>query len=354
MRRALEIRKELAHASAAKIETMRDWRHDDGRIRGTLQFNGAATGRWTGYGPQPQNFKRDGENIGAKINAVLAGEELESPVEAVGEIARAMIIAPPGHRLMVGDYTGVELRVLAWIAGEHSKLELWAKFDRTGDPHDDPYFILGRQCGIAETDARKIGKTADLAFGYMGGVPAWRRFAPEDDTSDDAAIKCYRETWRDAHPATKRFWQGLDRAAVTALRRPGTDFQINELGRLLFCFEHPFLRITLPSGRAISYPFARIDGADKFGRPKVTFRDNAGGKFVECRFGQGAWAGLWTENIVQAIARDLLAAALMGLEAAGYPVVLHVHDEIVCEVPDGFGSLEEFKRILEEAPAWAR
>jgi DNA polymerase len=351
VQRAIELRLELAHASAAKVEALRAWRGEDGRVRGSLVFHGAATGRWVGRGPQPQNFKRDGENIGAKIEAVMNGTScLASPVEAVGAIARAMIVAAPGCRLLVADFSGIESRVLAWVAGQGSKIAAWAKFDLTGDPSDDPYVIIGRSLGHPEASARAFGKIADLAFGYQGGVGAWQNFAPEDDASDEATIKQYRDRWRDQHPAVVQFWYATDRAAIRAIRHPDADYPV---GRLTFRYEEPFLRIRLPSGRSLSYPFARIHLTDKYGNDRVSFLDNSGGKFADCRFGNGAYGGLWTENIVSAIARDLLAAALCRLEAAGYPVVLHVHDEIVAEAPDGFGGVEEFKQIIVALPEWA-
>jgi DNA polymerase len=355
VRRAIELRLKLAHASAAKVEALRAWRGDNGRVRGTLQYHGAATGRWVGRGPQPQNFKRDGEKIEAKIAAVLnGGAGLESPVEAVGDIARAMITAAPGHRLLVGDFSGIESRVLAWISGQDSKLKAWVRFDQTGDPNDDPYVIIGRALGHSEDTARAYGKICDLAFGYQGGVGAWQNFAPENDASDEVTIKRYRDSWRNQHPATVRFWYALDRAAINAIHCPSTDYRIVARGlndRVTFRYDAPFLRVRLPSGRSISYPFPRTE-VDKFGHARVTFLDNAGGKFTDCRFGNGAYGGLWTENIVSGIARDLLAAALIRLDAAGYPVTLHVHDEVVCEVPNGFGSVDEFKRIVTEMPAW--
>jgi DNA polymerase len=350
VRRAIELRLELAHASAAKVEALRAWRGLDGRVRGTLQYHGAATGRWVGRGPQPQNFKRDGENIEAKIAAVMnGGAGLTSPVEAVGDIARAMITAAPGHRLLIGDFSGIESRVLAWASRQQSKLDAWETFDRDPSPDNDPYVIIGRAIGHPAETARAYGKICDLAFGYQGGAGAWKNMAPEDDASDEATIKRYRDAWRRQHPATERFWDALDRAAVRAVARPATSQRCD---RFLFQFDAPFLRISLPSGRSLSYPFPRIE-TGKYGSQRVMFLDNAAGKFVDCRFGHGSYGGLWTENIVSAIARDLLAAALTRLEAAGYPVVLHVHDEVVCEVPDGFGSTEEFKRILCEVPAWA-
>jgi DNA polymerase len=226
VRKAIELRLALAHASAAKVEALRAWRNDDGRVRGTLGFHVAATGRWAGRGPQPQNFKRDGEGITTKIAAVMnGGSGLDSPVEAVGDIARAMICAAPGRRLMIADFSGIESRVLAWASGQRSKIDAWARFDQTGDANDDPYVIIGRALGHRESAARAAGKIADLAFGYQGGAPAWKNFAPEDDTSDEATIHRYRDRWRAEHPETVRFWYALDDAAIAAVRYPSTERQ---------------------------------------------------------------------------------------------------------------------------------
>jgi DNA polymerase len=356
VRRVMELRLGAAHAAAAKIDTLLAWRDADGRVRGTLRFHGAGTGRWTGHGPQPQNFKRDGENIEAKRIAVATGDLTHvaglypQPLEVVGDIARAMICAAPGHRLLIGDFSGIESRVLAWVSGQQSKLDQWAKFDRTGDSKDEPYYLLGRSCGQREESARSIGKTADLAFGYMGGPGAWDRLAPEDDSSSDADKRRYQQTWRRLHPQTVKFWGSINRAAIQAVRKPGTTLNCR---RLTVVYDGEiFLRIILPSGRALSYPSPRL-ATDKFGNTIVLFKDSAASKWADCRFGQGAYGGLWAENIVQAISRDLLAAAMQRLESAGYPVTLHVHDEIVAEAPIDFGSIEEFRRLITTLPDWA-
>ena len=350
VRRAIELRLELAHASTAKVEALLNWRGADNRVRGSLVFHGASTGRWASRGVGVQNFKRDSTGIDTKIASILnGGAGLVSPVEDVGAAARAMICAAAGHRLLIGDFSGIESRVLAWISAQASKLEQWAKFDRTGDPKDEPYYILGRACGQPEETARTTGKTADLAFGYCGGPKAWDRLAPEDDTSSEEDKRRYQQTWRKMHQQTVAFWGGINRAAINAVGKPGTTFNYKSLG---CSYDGTFLRIVLPSGRALSYPFPRL-GTGKFGDAMILFKDNAAGKWVDCRFGQGSFGGLWAENLTQAISRDLLAAALMRLEAAGYPVTLHVHDEIVCEVPNGFGSLEEFQRLITTLPDWA-
>jgi DNA polymerase len=350
VRRAIELRLKLAHASAAKVAALRAWRGADNRVRGAFRYHGASPGRWTSIGIQVQNLKRDGAGINAKITAVMnGGLGLASPVEAVGDIARAFICAAPGHRFLIGDFSGIESRVLAFLSGQESKLAQWRAFDASGALEDNPYYVLGRSCGLPESMAYIIGKIIDLAFGFMGGVGAWEKLAPEDDATDEATIKRYQQAWRDAHPRTVDFWYEIDRAAIAAVQRPDV---VVASGRFTLTLDAPFLRITLPSGRTLSYPFPRL-GVGKFGDPIVIYKDNAEGKWVDCRFGQGAYGGIWTENVVQAGARDLLAAAMLRLEAAGYHVVLHVHDEVVVEVPDGFGSLEEFQRLLTMVPEWA-
>ena len=296
----------------------------------------------------------------AKFVAVMSGDleqvrQLGSPIEIVGDTARGMICAPPGWRLLVGDFSGIESVVTAWNAGQQDKVEQWAKFFRTREPRDDPYVVIGRALGHPETTARAKGKIADLAFGYQGGSGAYKNFAPEEDTASDADIERYKQTWRDRHPQIVQSWYGTDRAAIAAVARPGERIRY---GRLTLLCEPignaAFLFITLPSGRRLAYPFPKLI-TNRFDRSAVEFMDNSltNGGWTPCNHGTGAYGGLWTENIVSAIARDLLAAAMVRLEAAGYPVVLHVHDEIVCELPDGEGSLEEFKYLIERLPDWA-
>jgi DNA polymerase len=225
VRRVIELRLGAAHAAAAKIDTLIAWRDCDSRVHGTLRYHGAGTGRWTGHGPQPQNFKRDGEDLEGKRTAIATGELAlvtklyAQPLEAVGDIARAMICAAPGHRLLIGDFSGIESRVTAWVSGQQLKLDQWSKFDRSGNPQDEPYYTLGRSCGQSEETARKIGKTADLAFGYMGGPAAWSRLAPADDSSSEADKRRYQQTWRSLHPQTVQFWHRIDRAAIATIKQ---------------------------------------------------------------------------------------------------------------------------------------
>jgi DNA polymerase len=358
-RRAIELRLDGAHASAAKLDSFRGWRNGDGRIRGAFRYHGASTGRWTSHGVQVQNLKRpEVDDIGAAIEAVKTGdyarvrELYPQPLSIVGDIARAMICAAPGHRLIAADFSGVESRVTAWVSGQQSKLDQWATFDRTKDPADEPYTILGKQMGVPEGQARIVGKTADLAFGFMGGPGAWRTMAAlylPDDDSDEATIKQRQQLWRSAHPSTVRFWGKINRAAIKATQTPGTT---HDAGGVTFKNDGTFLFMRLPSGRSLAYPFASLMTTDR-GDLAVTFKDYQQGKWQDCRHGHGAYGGTWIENAVQAIARDVFAEAMLRLEAAGYPIVLHVHDEIVAEVPDGFGTKAEFERLITTPPQWA-
>ena len=184
VREALDFRHEASFTSAGKYQTLQNWRCLDGRIRGDLRYGGAGTLRWAGFGSQPQNLKKEVEDIAAKYDAVMSGDiervkQFGSPIGVLSEILRAVICAPPGSRLFDGDFSGIESRVLAWLAGQLDKLELWARFDRTKLAEHDPYYILGRQLGFPEATARKYGKVADLAFGYAGRIPAFRNFAKD-------------------------------------------------------------------------------------------------------------------------------------------------------------------------------
>jgi DNA polymerase bacteriophage-type len=161
-------------------------------------------------------------------------------------------------------------------------------------------------------------------------------------------VEQFKREWRAAHAAIVKFWHQIDRAAWAAVRERG---RVVRCGPVAFKCNGAFLLLKLPSGRKISYPYPRIVGDER--EQHVVFADNAAGRFLDCRHGQGAYGGLWTENVVSGIARDLLAEAMLRIEAAGYPIILHVHDELVAEVPPSFGSREEFIRLMTRRPTWA-
>jgi DNA polymerase bacteriophage-type len=360
VQRALELRLGGAQAAVKKIAALLARAGDGGRVRGAFRYHGAATGRWAGEGFQPQNLKRPAvDDLEAAVAAVATGDYAHvrslypRPLSVVGDCSRSMICAAPGHMLIGADFGSIESRVLAWIAGEEWKLDAYRRFDATRDARDEPYCatacrIFAKPIGTYTKDSpeRSVGKICDLAFGYAGGLGAWRKF--ESDRFTDDEVRAFCRDWRAAHSNIKKYWFRLDRAAWTAVQQRG---RVVRCGPVVIKTTGMFLQLKLPSGRSLSYPQPRVIGDER--EQRVVFTDNAAGQFTDCRHGKGAYGGLWTENVVSGIARDLLAEAMLRIEAAGYLITLHVHDEIVCEVPEGFGSTEEFIRLVTRKPAWA-
>jgi DNA polymerase len=349
-RQLLELRRDGGQAAARKLDALLAGADDDGRLRGAFRFHGAATGRWSGSRFQPQNLKKAQCPDGA-VEAVLSGNleavrKIGAPLGVVGDLSRNLIVAAPGHVLVGADFSAIESRVLAWLAGEEWKLDNYRKFDG-GDPACEPYCvtatrILGRTVTPDDAAGRQIGKTADLALGYGGGLGAWRRFAT-DDARGDVEIKNTVDTWRKTHPKIVEFWYALERVAHRAIDTGNPQ----EWRNFAFTMRAGTLRLRLPSGREIAYPEARLSPG-KFSSVRITFKDNAKGGFVDC----SAWHGTLVENAVQAVSRDLLAEAMQRLETVGNPVVMHCHDEIVCEVPAP-GDVESFTKLMTAVPAWA-
>jgi DNA polymerase len=365
LRRVLEVRIALGQsATTDKLQAMRNWCGPDNRVRWAFRHHGASTGRATSLGIQLQNMKRPGDtDLTAAIVAISTGDyeivrkQFGDPMKALGVCARAMIVAAPGHRLLIGDLSGIESRLAARITGEAWKLAAWAQFDRTGKLEDEPYYIIGtKHFGLAPGIAREPGKTGDLAFTYSGGWKAWARIAPlEADGSPltQAQAETRKNAWRQAHPQITKFWGALNRAAINAMRKPGQEVCAREVTFIYRKEQRGSLIMRLPSGRELVYPFAKLRN-NRRGDLIVVFMDNYQGKWVECRHGEGAYGGTWMENCIQAAARDVFYGAMLRLEQAGYRIALHVHDEVVCEMPEGAGSLEEFKRLLiGPPPIWA-
>ena len=361
VQRALELRQHGGQAAVKKIAALLDRVGSDSRVRGSFQYHKASTGRWAGSGPQPQNFKRpEIKDVDAAIAAVATGDYdrvrklYPRVLSLLGDLGRSLICAAPGGKLIGADFGAIELRVLAWVAGEQWKLEAYRRYDATRDPRDEPYCVLAcRMLHLSDgsvthgTRERAFGKVGDLACGYQGGENAIEKFAP--GLFSKAEREQIKSEWRAAHPAVCRFWYAVDRAGWAAVQQRG---RVISCGPVAFKCSGNFLFLKLPSGRKLSYPFARPKLLDPR-HGAVVFADSSDGQFRDCRNGAGAYGGLWTENIVSGIARDLLVGAMLRIEAAGCPIVLHVHDEIVCETPEGFGNAEEFTRLMIQQPSWA-
>ena len=386
VRRVLELRLLGAQAAVAKVDALLQRCGADGRVRGSFVYHAAGPGRWSSRGAQVHNLKRPmTKDLEKAIEIIGSGDfararsMYKNPLSVIGDCIRGMIIAAPGHTLIGGDFSGIEARVTAWVAGEESKLEVFRKYDAGEGP--DPYIIfaavvfgLNRPDDLAEAYAaedpkareqRQVGKAGELAFGFQGGVKAFRRFLPANLSTNftDKEIEVIRDKWRETHPRVKSFWYASKNAIECAVQSE------NELKRIrkgcaieIWCDEAPALHILLPSGRCLIYPKSRftyispgnrsIVNQGEEGDPKgVVFMDNASGAWRPTRM----YGGLATENIVQAIARDLLAEAMLRIDAAGYKIITHVHDECVIEVPikDAERIKPIFTELMMQSPSWA-
>lgn len=376
-RRVLEIREQLSTASTKKLRKMLEWVSGDGRCRGMLQYHGAGTGRWAGRGPQPHNFPRgsikDMDALAAAIRtAAKAGWRLLELLygDAMGALSsslRGVFVADEVKVLMVGDFSAVEARVTSWCAGEDWKLDAFRAIDR-GEGYqgsDDIYCATAAKIvkhPVKKKDHpedRQLGKICELAFGYQGGVGAWRGFDKsrpgEKNYRTDAEVDNYKVEWREAHPATRDLWYGLEEAAVAALdtglrtcyRRVRFEIVEDKAAR--------WLTMILPNDRRLWYYEPRLETVRTQSgslRQQISYegRDNKhGGVWRRIR----TYGGMLTENAVQAISRDLMVEAMIRVEALGYPIVLTVHDEIVSEPAAGHGSLDEFKKAMTLMPPWA-
>jgi len=264
-----------------------------------------------------------------------------------------MIIPAPGHRFIAGDLSAIEARVLAFLAGDAGKLEAFRQFDL--GLGRDIYCVTAEQI-LDLTDVqskspeRALGKVFELGLGYGMGADrllATIRKANIPDTAWITREDCARwvKKWRAQNPAIVCYWAMLNAAAVTAVHNSGTVIPCRTVA---FIMRENVLILRLPSGRELAYPAPSI-APGRFGQQQITFLDMAAGR----RHGRQMHGGTWAENVTSAVARDLLVEAMKRLRAAGYALVLHTHDEIVAEMPVGQGGVEEFKRLLIEAPHWA-
>lgn len=410
-RRVLEIRQILSSASIKKLYAMKNQVCKDGRLRDLFVYHSARTGRAAGSGPQPQNLPNSGpvialcESCGTTftygdssclfcgslkllkkewnyksaedtINIINTGaaECLEyihpDPLYALSGSLRSLFVAAPGKEFICSDYSAIEAVVLAELAKEKWRIDVFKSHGRiyemsaskiTGVPFSE--FIEYKNTHKEYHPLRKtVGKVAELASGYGGGLGAWKNFGA-DKFFNEEQIRNAIKAWRKASPSIVEFWggqykfgrqhyYGLEGMAVLALLNPGKHYIHNGI---TYFFMNNILYCKLLSGRMIVYHSAKLN--------KNPFRDGFIISYetwnTNPKYGPIGWirletyGGKLTENVVQATARDILANAIMNLENAGYPIVLHVHDEIVSEVPINTKSLEAFEAIMGCMPSWA-
>ena len=358
--RALELRQEAARSSTAKLKAMLSVAGDDERARGLFQYHAATTGRWGGRLLQPQNLPRPDlsrKEIEGAIGIISQGDVVfldmmyGPPMGVVASCLRGMIAAAPGYELMTADFSAIEARVVAWLAGEKKVLEV---FRGDGKIYEHAASgIYGVPVDAVTKDQRFIGKISILALGYQGGVGAFQAMAKAYGVEiDKEKAEEIKTAWRNANPNIVRFWRVLENAAIEAVLKPGAMVPMGPY--LFFRKAGSFLWCRLPSGRTLCYPYPRvIDKPVPWGgtKPAITFKGVD--TYTKKWFDQDTYGGKLAENVTQAVARDLLGDAMVRSENAGIPIVMHIHDELVVEVPDGTGDLEAFEKLMAETPSWA-
>lgn len=362
-RRTLEIRQNLNKTSVKKYTAMEDAACADGRIRGAMQFYGASrTGRWSGRLLQVQNLPRTylrGTALtkarewvkGSDINAIdtLIGQV----PDVLSQLVRTALIPSPGHLFVDADYSAIEARVIAWLAGEQWVLDVFRSHGKIYEACASQMFgvpIERIAKGNPEYELRQKGKVATLALGYQGGsgaltqMGALRMGIPEDDLPDIV------RRWRDTNRRIVDLWYSLEAAAIDTVRTGKS----NAVRGLIFALEGDrekmFLTILLPGGRKLFYAQPHLVKNNR-GRDQLYYwgQNQTSRKWEAI----DTYGGKLAENCVQAIARDCLAEAILRLETAGYPVAFTVHDEVVLDVPAEKADLDDVCRIMARPVPWA-
>lgn len=354
-KRVLELRQLLGKTSTTKYKAMLNVAGIDDRARGITQYYGAGrTGRWAGRLIQLQNLPQNHLDDIGTVRELVRQRDLEtlelcfdSVPDTLSQLIRTALIAKPGHTFLVADYSAIEARVIAYLAGERWRMDVFAQGGDIYCSSASQMFKVPVVKHGVNGHLRQKGKVAELACGYGGGIGALKAFGADKMGLTEAEMQDIVTQWRIASPTIPRFWRDTERAAKNALSNPGRTYAIPCGVR--YWKDKDGLRCRLPSGRVLTYWGAHLDngkiqfwglGTDKNGRQTKKWQrlDTWGGKLVE--------------NIVQAYARDCLAVALLRLDAAGYKIVFHVHDEIIAEAPDG-SRWQDMADIMGEPIDWA-
>ena len=349
----LNLRLELSKTSVKKYEAMARCVCRDGRVHGLLQFYGAnRTGRWAGRLVQAQNLPQNHlPDLDLAREIVKTGDEelldtlFASVPGTLSELIRTAFIPKDGCRFLVADFSAIEARVLAWLANEEWVLEEFRGKGKIYEATASRMFHIPQESivkGNPNYEYRQKGKQATLSCGYGGGVGALKAMGakmPEEE------MQPLVDAWRAANPNIVAFWSALDRAARTVIRKKTSA----RVGKVTLYWQDDKMFMRLPSGRNLCYQSPHFTG-NRFGSDAIGYyAPNAAGQRVV----QETFGGKLAENATQAIARDILAHALLTLEKNGYPVIFHVHDEAVIEMSIGQGALEEACRLMAIAPNWA-
>ncbi len=349
----LKLRLLMAKTSVKKYEAVIRSVCSDNRVHGMMRFCGAnRTGRWSGNILQPQNLPQNHLPDLTLARDIVKDGDFEmldmmfgNVPNVLSELIRTVLIPKPNHRFIVADFSAIEARVLAWIAGEQWRIDT---FKNGGDIYcasaSKMFKVPVEKHGV-NGELRQKGKISELACGYGGSVGALKNMGAVEMGVQENELQGLINDWRNANPHIVRFWYEVGNATMKAIKEKTTV----PLGKLVFAYERGILFIRLPSGRRLSYIKPRI-GTNRFGGDSITYMGiNSAKKWDRLE----TFGGKLTENIVQGTARDLLANALINAANAGYDTVFHVHDEIICEVPNGYGSVDELCKLMCIKPEWA-
>ncbi len=349
----LRLRLMLAKTSVKKYEAIERSACSDGRVHGMLMFYGAnRSGRWSGKNVQlhnlPKNYLPDLE-LARDLVKQGRFEDIEllydSTPNVLSELIRTAFIPKPGCRFVVADFSAIEARVLAWLSGEQWRLDVFTSHGKIYEASASSMFHVPMEEITKGSPLRQKGKLAELGLGFGGAAGALISMGALDMGLTEEELPPLVAAWRKANPHITQFWWDVDAAAIKAV----TEKQKTKVGRMIFEYKSGILFITLPSGRKLSYVKPRM-AVNRFGRDGLTYEGISENK---------KWSRIETygpklvENIVQGTARDLLAEAMLRVEKKGYPIVMHCHDEIIAEVPEGIGSVDEMCEIMAVQPEWA-
>lgn len=362
-RRVLEIRQELGKTSVTKYAAMQNTICADGRARGLIQFYGAnRTGRWAGRLVQVQNLPRTYIETLGMARELVKNRDLftlkyiyGNVPDTLSQLIRTAFIPAPGNMFAVADFSAIEARVIAWLAGESWRQEVFATHGKIYEASASQMFhvpIERIKKGNPEYAYRAKGKVAELALGYQGSVGALKAMGADKMGLSDEELQDIVTRWREASPRIRDLWYKLEEAAISAVKFG----QPSGVQGLIIDRETDlangldFLTIRLPSGRKLYYPHPEI-ACNEFNKPAVHYWGAEGGTRKWTRL--STYGGKLTENVVQAIARDCLAVTLERLENAGYQTVMHIHDEAVVDTSTERADLETLCGIMKQPISWA-
>ncbi|MDQ0154177.1 DNA polymerase [Robertmurraya andreesenii] len=356
VKRLLELRQAMSKTSVKKYEAMERSICPDYRIRGLLQFYGAnRTGRWAGRLVQIHNLPRNEmKDLQVARDLLKSGNyqalELlfDNLPDVLSQLIRTAFIPSKGHRFIVADFSAIEARVIAWLAGERWRMEVFQTHGKIYEASAAQMFKVPIETIDKGSPLRQKGKIAELALGYGGSKGALKQMGALEMGLTDDELPELVSAWREANPNIVNLWWDVEAAAIKAVKEKAV---VKMQCGLTFHYARGILFITLPSGRSLAYVRPRIGMDERFGKEQLTYEGVEQGSKQWGRI--ATYGGKLTENIIQAIARDCLAVAMLRLAEAGYRIKFHVHDEVVLEVPNGTRAMEEVEELMGQPIDWA-